>query len=78
MQAPYFSQLEELNDVKKALTAKDRELAQLTERLLLKQGDCDKLETEVRRLKSAESWKAISPSSSTSDLSTSSVSLSNS
>lgn len=54
--------------MKKTQTAKDKELAQLTERLLLKQDECDKLESEVKRLKIAESWKAISPSSSTSDL----------
>lgn len=64
-------QLEELNSAKKTILVKDKELAQLTERLLLKEEECYKLETEVRRLRNAESWKSISPSSSTSDLSTS-------
>lgn len=68
-------QLEELDNVKRTVVFKDRELAQLTERLLLQQDERDKLESEVKRLRSAESWKAVSPSSSTTDLSGSTSSV---
>lgn len=69
-------QLDELASLNKALSAKDKELARLTERLLVKQDECDKLENEVKRLRNAESWKTTSPNSSTSDLSTSVRSIS--
>ena len=62
-------QLKELTSCKNALKAKDKELAQLAERLLLKEEECDKLESELRRVRSAESWRTSSPNSSTTDLS---------
>jgi predicted RNase H-like nuclease (RuvC/YqgF family) len=64
-------QLEELTTMKRTLIAKDKELAQLTERLMFKQAQYDKLESELKRLRSSESWKSISPTSSASDLSSS-------
>lgn len=48
---------------------KDKELAQLTERLHSKEEVCSKLEDEMKRLKNAESWRSISPSSSATDIS---------
>lgn len=63
-----MTQLEELNNTKKIVLLRERELAQLTERLFSKQTECEKLEGEIKRLKSMESWKSISPSSSTDDL----------
>ena len=51
------------------ILSKDKELAQLNKHLLLKQDECEKLQNEVKKLRSAESWKLVSPNSSSSDLS---------
>lgn len=66
-------QLEELGIANRIITSKNKELSQLTECLLLKQNECDKLEEEVKRLRSVETWRSISPGSSTGDLTSSSA-----
>jgi len=54
--------------MKKTLLVRERELSQISERLHLKEHECDKLEAEIRRLRNAESWKSTSPNSSANDL----------
>lgn len=64
----FLQQLDELRDVNKTVLLQKKEIAQLNERYLSKQKECEKLEAEVKRLKSIESWSSVSPSSSTDDL----------
>ena len=64
----FIPKLRELNEVKRNISTKDKELALLTERLRIKEIEQDKLENEVKRLKSAESWRSISPTDSMDDL----------
>lgn len=68
-------QMEELEATNRKMTAKDKELAKLTERLSRTEADKHRLQDEVKRLKQAESWTrrsstppSLSPSSSMSDL----------
>ncbi len=53
--------MEELEEAKRRLVEKDRELGQQSERLSRLQADKDHLEEEVGRLRKAESWARASP-----------------
>lgn len=66
-------QLEELEEGRRRLQQRDRDLSQLSERLSRAQADQEQTEEELKRMKKAESWSrrtpTLSPSSSSDELS---------
>jgi len=66
-------QLEELEEGRRRLQQKDRELSQLSERLSRVQADQEQADEELKRMKRSESWArrtpTLSPSSSLDELS---------
>lgn len=65
-----LTQLEELEEGRRKLQQRDRELSQLAESLSRVQADKERTEEELQRMKKGESWtrRSISPSSSSEEV----------